>query len=133
MNNTKRAEIRGGYDGVLSSALFNIRNTPVWADQAINIYGTLTGDFPNPVASLNAKDFKNQNTSLGGNAYLEYKFLKGFTAKSDFGYTTGFSKNKGFQSVALGDGRELDKNSLNESYSTSSTMIWNNTIPTTNA
>ena len=129
INATKRAEIRGGYDGVLSSALFNMRNTPVWVDQENKVYGTPTGDFPNPVASLNVKDMKSTGSSIGGNAYLEYKLLKAITLKSDLGYTTGNSKYKGFQSIAVGGGRGLEsRNSLNESYSNSSTTIWNNTI-----
>ena len=129
VSNTKRAEIRGGYDGVLSAALFNMRNTPVWVDEANQIYGTPTGDFPNPVASINVKDNTSNGTSIGGNLYLEYKFLNMFTAKSDVAYSSGNSKNKGFQSIAIGGGRGLEgRNSLNESYGNGSTQIWNNTL-----
>lgn len=129
ITNQKSAEIRGGYDGVLNSALFNMRNTPVWVDEANQIYGTPTGDFPNPVASLNARDNTGKGTSIGGNLYLEYKFLNLFSLKTDFGYTTGTSKNKNFLAIAKGGGRGLmDRNSLSESYGTSSTWVWNNTL-----
>jgi TonB-linked SusC/RagA family outer membrane protein len=125
----KGADTRGGYDGVLSSALFNMRNTPVWVDQANLIYGTPTGDFPNPVASLNVRDNRGKGTSIGGNMYLEYKFLKFLTLKTDFGYTSGNSKSKNFLSIAKGGGRGLmDRNSLSEGYGNSSTWVWNNTL-----
>ena len=116
-NDQKSAEIRGGYDGVLNSALFNMRNTPVWVDQANEIYGTPTGDFPNPVASLNARDNTSKGNTVGGNMYLEYKFLKVLTLKTDFGYTSSNSKSKNFLSIAKGGGRGLmDRNSLSEGY-----------------
>lgn len=128
VNEQKGADTRGGYDGVLSSALFNMRNTPVWVDQANLIYGTPSGDFPNPVASLNSRDMSQKNNGFGGNAYLEYKFLNFFTLKTDLGYNWGSGKNKNFKSIAIGGGRGLDQNSLNENYSTSQTWVWNNTL-----
>ncbi len=128
LTDQKGAETRGGYDGVLSAALFNMRNTPVWVDQANKVYGTPTGDFPNPVASLDSKDMTQKNRGFGGNIYLEYKFLKLFTVKTDFGYNWSSGKNKNFKSVAIGGGRGLDQNSLNENYGISSTWVWNNTL-----
>lgn len=129
VSDTKRAEIRGGYDGILSSALFNMRNTPVWTDEANKIYGTPTGDFPNPVASINVKDNNSKGTTIGGNIYLEYKFLNAFTVKTDVAYSASNMKNKGFQAIAIGGGRGLEgRNSLSENYGNSSTKIWNNTI-----
>lgn len=129
VSDTKRAEVRGGYDGVLSSALFNMRNTPVWTDEANKIYGTPTGDFPNPVASINAKDNTSRGTTIGGNIYLEYKFLNAFTVKTDVAYSASNTKNKFFQAIAIGGGRGLEgRNSLSENYGNSSTKIWNNTI-----
>ena len=128
LSTQKTAEIRGSYTGVLSSALFNMRNIPVWQDEEAGIYGTPSGDFPNPVASLNARDIMNKGANLGGNVYLEYKFLDMFTAKSDMAYSWGFSKNKGFTAMAPGGGRGLTENSLSESYNTGSTWIWNNTL-----
>ena len=124
---TKLAELRGGYDGVLSAALFNMRNTPVWADKENNVYGTPTGDFPNPVASLNVRDNKSFANNINGNLYLEYKLLNMITLKSDFGYNSGNFKSKNFRAIAVGGGRGLDKNSLNENYANSKTYIWNNT------
>ncbi len=127
-SNTKSAEIRGGYDGVLSAALFNMRNTPVWVDQANKIYGTPTGDFPNPVASLNARDNRGIGNEVNGNIYLEYKLHNLITFKTDLGYNSFNGKNTGFQAVAIGGGRGLEnKNSYSESRSNSSTWIWNNT------
>jgi TonB-dependent starch-binding outer membrane protein SusC len=128
LSTQKTAEIRSSYTGVLSSAMFNMRNIPVWEDQAAGIYGAPSGDFPNPVASLNARDNVNKNANLGGNVYLEYKFLGMFTAKSDIAYNWGFGKGKGFTAVAPGGGRGLTENSLSESYNTGSTWIWNNTL-----
>lgn len=125
----KAGEFRGAYDGVLSSALFNFRNIPVYTDKANNIYGTPSGDFPNPVASLNSRDNRNKNLSLGGNAYLEYKFLGMFTAKTDFAYSLGYGKNKNFVAIAQGGGRGLNqKNSLSEYFTNGNTWIWNNTL-----
>ncbi len=128
LSTQKTAEIRASYTGVLSSALFNMRNVPVWQDEEAGIYGTPSGDFPNPVASLNARDNVNKGANLGGNVYLEYKFLGMFTAKSDIAYSWGFSKGKGFTALAPGGGRGLTENSLSESYNTGSTWIWNNTL-----
>ncbi|MEI6677548.1 MAG: TonB-dependent receptor [Mariniphaga sp.] len=129
MSEQKGADTRGGYDGVLSSALFSMRNTPVWTDKANLIYGTPTGDFPNPVASLNVKDNRNKGTSIGGNMYLEYKILNILTLKSDIGYTAGYSHGKGFQSLAKGGGRGLmNHNYINESYSNYYQYEWNNTL-----
>ena len=129
MTDQKGADTRGGYDGVLSSALFNMRNTPVWADKANQLYGTPTGDFPNPVASLNAKDNRGKGTSIGGDMYLEYKILKLFTLKTDIGYSSGYGHGKGFQSIAKGGGRGLmNHNYINENYSTSYQYEWNNTL-----
>ena len=128
LSTQKTAEIRGSYTGVLSSALFNMRNIPVWQDEEAGIYGTPSGDFPNPVASLNARDNVNKGANLGGNVYLEYKFLGMFTAKSDIAYNWGFGKGKGFTALAPGGGRGLTENSLSESYNTGSTWIWNNTL-----
>jgi TonB-dependent starch-binding outer membrane protein SusC len=125
----KGADTRGGYDGVLSSALFSMRNTPVWTDKANLIYGTPTGDFPNPVASLNVKDNRNYGTSIGGDMYLEYKLFNVLTLKSDIGYTSGYSHSKGFQSIAIGGGRGLmNHNSIGENYSNYYQYEWNNTL-----
>ncbi|CAG4999472.1 TonB-dependent receptor P3 [Dyadobacter sp. CECT 9275] len=124
----KAADLRGAYNGVLSSALFNMRNTPVWEDKANQIYGSPSGDFPNPVASLNSRDNVNKGTTIGGNAYLEYKFLNMFTIKSDLAYNWGFGKNKNFTAIALGGGRGLTENSLSETYITNSSWIWNNVL-----
>ena len=129
MSEQKGADTRGGYDGVLSSALFSMRNTPVWTDKANLIYGTPTGDFPNPVASLNVKDNRNKGTSIGGNMYLEYKLFGMLTLKSDIGYTSGYSHGKSFQSLAKGGGRGLmNHNSIGESYSNYNQYEWNNTL-----
>lgn len=124
----KAADIRGSYSGILNSALFNMRNTPVWEDQANEIYGAPSGDFPNPVASLNSRDNVNRSTTLGGNVYLEYKFLNLFTFKTDIAYNLGFGKSKNFIAMAQGGGRGLTENSLSESFSTSNTWIWNNVL-----
>jgi len=121
-------ETQGNYDGVLSAALFNMRNTPVWVDEANQIYGLPKGDFPNPVASLNSRDNVQKNLGLQGNLYLEYKFLNMFTLKTDFGLNLGVGKNKNFVAIANGGGRGLYQNSLSESYYTSNTWIWNNTL-----
>ncbi|MBX2925063.1 MAG: TonB-dependent receptor [Chitinophagaceae bacterium] len=125
----KSQEFRGAYDGVLSSALFNFRNIPVYTDEANGIYGTPSGDFPNPVASLNSRDYRNKGIGFGGNVYLEYKFLGMFTAKTDFAYNLGYGKNKNFVAIAPGGGRGLNqKNSLSEYFATNNTWIWNNTL-----
>lgn len=124
----KSADLRGDYTGVLNSALFNMRNTPVFADKENGIYGTPSGDFPNPVASLQSKDNRNKGIAFGGNAYLEYKFPDMFTAKTDFAYSLGYGKSKSFSAIAPGGGRGLSENSLSETFSTSNTWIWNNTI-----
>jgi TonB-linked SusC/RagA family outer membrane protein len=124
----KAANTRAAYDGVLSSALFNFRNIPVWSDEANEIYGTPSGDFPNPVASINSRDNVARNTGIGGNAYLEYKILGMFTLKTDIAYNWNFAKNKSFTAIAKGGGRGLSENSLGEEYVTGSTWIWNNTI-----
>ena len=124
----KIVETRGSYDGVLSAALFNMRNTPVWQDEANQIYGSPKGDIPNPVASLNSRDNTQKNLAFQGNAYLEYKFLKMFTLKTDFGYILGSGKNKNFVAKAEGGGRGFYYNSLNENYGSSKTWIWNNTL-----
>lgn len=128
INDQNVAEFRSAYDGVLSSALFNFRNIPVYADKANGIYGTPSGDFPNPVASLNSRDYKKKSLGLGGNVYLEYKFLGMFTAKTDFAYSLGYGKNKRFVAIAPGGGRGLADNSLSERYMTNNTWIWNNTL-----
>ncbi len=119
---------RASWDGVLSSALFNFRNIPVYENEAEQIYGAPMGDFPNPVASINSRDNFSRNASVGGNFYLEYKFLKSFTAKTDFAYNYAFNKNKGFVAVAKNGGRGLSENSLSENFTTGSTWIWNNTL-----
>lgn len=124
----KAANTRSAYDGVLSSALFNMRNIPVWVDEANQVYGTPSGDFPNPVASINSRDNVARNTGIGGNAYIEYKILGMFTLKSDIAYNWNFAKNKSFTAIAKGGGRGLTENSLGEQFITGSTWIWNNTI-----
>ena len=128
ISDQKSGEFRGAYDGVLSSALFNFRNIPVYTDEANGIYGTPSGDFPNPVASLNSRNYRNKSIGLGGNVYLEYKFLGMFTAKTDFAYNLGYGKNKNFVAIAEGGGRGLNENSLSEYFTTSNTWIWNNTL-----
>jgi TonB-linked SusC/RagA family outer membrane protein len=128
LSDTKTAETRGDYDGVLSAAMFNFRDIPVYEDEANHIYGAPSGDFPNPVASLDSRDNKTKRKSLIGNVYLEYKFLKMFTLKTDFGYNWDFVKNKNFVAKADGGGRGLTQNSLNEGYATNNIWIWNNTI-----
>lgn len=124
----KQSIDQGGYDGVLVGALFNMANTPVWEDQENEVYGSPRGDFPNPVASLNNKDFRNKGRSMQANGYLEYKFLNMFTLKTDFGYMLGFNKKKEFVAEAKGGGRGLDKSWLVETYASSDTWIWNNTL-----
>lgn len=128
MTKQSAADIRSSYTGVLSSAMFNMRNIPVWADEANGVYGAPSGDFPNPVASLNSRDNVNKGTNIGGNVYLEYKFLGMFTAKTDFAYNWNFAKNKNFVAFAPGGGRGLTENSLSEYHATGNTWIWNNTL-----
>ncbi|HSB91535.1 MAG TPA: SusC/RagA family TonB-linked outer membrane protein, partial [Flavitalea sp.] len=74
------------------------------------------------------RDNLNNNTNIGGNVYLEYKFMGMFTAKTDFAYNWGYSKNKNFTALAPGGGRGLTENSLSEFYGTGHTWIWNNTL-----
>jgi TonB-linked SusC/RagA family outer membrane protein len=126
--NQKIVDTRGDYDGVLSASMFNMRNTPVWQDEANEIYGLPKGDFPNPVASLNSKDNIQKNMAIVGNIYFDYKFLNAFTLKTDFAYNYGFGKNKNFVAIAKNGGRGLDQNSLYELYTTNNTWIWNNTL-----
>ena len=129
MTDQKGADTRGGYDGVLSSALFSFRNTPVWADKANMIYGTPSGDFPNPVAALNARDNRNKGTSIGGDMYLEYKIFNMLTLKTDIGYNNGYGHSKGFASIAKGGGRGLmNHNGISEGYSNGYSYEWNNTL-----
>ncbi|WP_177181100.1 SusC/RagA family TonB-linked outer membrane protein [Parapedobacter koreensis] len=125
---SKVAEFRGAYDGVLSSAYFNMRNIPVWQDEANEIYGAPSGDFPNPVASLDSRDNRNRGTDIRGNFYGEYKLLDFITLKSDFAYSFGQSKNKSFVAIAQNGGRGLNQNSLSEYFSNNDTWIWNNTV-----
>ncbi len=127
LSNTQSVE-QGGYDGVLVGSLFNMRNTPVWENKENKVYGLPKGDFPNPVASLNSKDFNNKGYGLQGNGYLEYKFMNMFTLKTDFGYTLGLGKQKNFVATAENGGRGLDKSTLFELYSTNDTWVWNNTL-----
>jgi TonB-dependent starch-binding outer membrane protein SusC len=128
LSNTKYAETRGDYDGVLSAAMFNFRDIPVYEDPAINKYGSPSGDFPNPVASVNSRDNVTKGTTIFGNAYLEYKFLNMFTVKTDIAYNWEFAKNKNFVAIANGGGRGLTQNSLSENYATNNVWIWNNTL-----
>lgn len=128
VSDRKVIDTRQSYNGVLSSALFNMRNIPVWEDEAEGIYGTPSGDFPNPVASLDSRDNKTRDASIGGNVYLEYKFLGLLTARTDFGYTYTFSKNKNFTAFARNGGRGLTENSLGERYTTNNYWVWNNTL-----
>jgi TonB-linked SusC/RagA family outer membrane protein len=127
LSNTQSID-QGGYDGVLVGALFNMRNTPVWLDKENKIYGLPKGDFPNPVASLDSKDFNTKGINMQGNAYLEYKFLNAFTLKTDFGYILGDGKEKKFVAAATNGGRGLDKSTLGEYYTSSNTWFWNNTL-----
>lgn len=124
----KSQDIRGDYTGILNAAAFNQRTTPVWADQANGIYGSPSGDFPNPVASINGHSNKNSSDNLGGNMYLEYKFLPYLTARTDFGYNWTYGKSKNFTSFENGGGRGLTQNGLSESYSTNEVWVWNNTL-----
>ncbi len=124
----KNVSTRPAWDGVLSSAYFNFRNIPVWANEAEQIYGAPSGDFPNPVASLHSRDNTSRNASVGGNVYLEYKFLKFLTAKTDFAYTYAFNKSKNFTAIAQNGGRGLNENSLSQSFTTGNTWIWNNIL-----
>jgi TonB-linked SusC/RagA family outer membrane protein len=127
LSNTQSID-QGGYDGVLVGALFNMRNTPVWLDKENKIYGLPKGDFPNPVASLDSKDFNTKGINMQGNAYLEYKFLNAFTLKTDFGYILGDGKEKKFVAAATNGGRGLDKSTLGEYYTSNNTWFWNNTL-----
>ncbi|MBX3241463.1 MAG: TonB-dependent receptor [Chitinophagaceae bacterium] len=128
VNDQKAGTFRAAYDGVLSSAFFNMRNIPVYVDRENEIYGTPSGDFPNPVASLNSRDNRNRSIRLGGNVYLEYKFMDMFALKTDFAYNVSYNKNKNFTAIARGGGRGLTENSLSESFATGNSWIWNNTI-----
>lgn len=128
VNHRKAVDIRPSWNGVLSSALFNMRDIPVYENEAELIYGNPVGEFPNPVASLKNRDNRNRNATIGGNAYLQYRFFKFLTVKTDFAYTYGFNRNKNFTAMAKNGGRGLSENSLNEYYSTSNSWIWNNTL-----
>ena len=124
----KNQDIRGDYTGILNAAAFNQSTTPVWADRANGIYGSPSGDFPNPVAAINGHNNKTLTDNLGGNIYLEYKFLPFLTARTDFGYNWGYAKIKNFTSVEPGGGRGLIQSSLYEQYSTNEVWVWNNTL-----
>jgi TonB-dependent starch-binding outer membrane protein SusC len=121
-------EDKSDFDGILSATMFSFRATPVWADKANHIYGTPSGDFPNPVASIDSRDNHQKQLGFQGNAYLAYKLFDIFTLKSDFGYSLSYGKNKNFVAMAEGGGRGLYQNSLAESYSDNAVWIWNNTI-----
>lgn len=127
LSNTQSVD-QGAYDGVLVASLFNMRNTPVWGDEANKIYGTPKGDFPNPVASLNSKDYNTKGYGVQTNGYLEYKFLGMFTLKTDYGYILNLGKVKNFVAVAENGGRGLDVSSLTERHTDGYTWVWNNTL-----
>lgn len=124
----KSVTTRPAWDGILSAALFNHRSTPVYQNEEEQVYGTPSGNFPNPVASINSKDNLRRTANIGGNVYLEYKFLKHFTAKTDYAYSYGITKNKDFIAIAKNGGVGLDVNSLVERFSTNTVWIWNNTL-----
>ncbi|MEO6960449.1 MAG: TonB-dependent receptor [Puia sp.] len=124
----KTQDIRGDYTGIINSAAFNFRTTPVWADKANQIYGSPSGDFPNAVAAINGHDNRNSSDNLGGNIYLEYKLLGFLTARSDFGYNWTYGKSKNWTSIEQNGGRGLNSNGLSEGYSTNEVWVWNNTL-----
>src|SRR3546814_17410205 len=86
INDRRSAETRGDYDGVISSALFNMRNIPVWEDEAAEIYGTPSGDFPNPVASLNSRHYRTKNLHPRYHVSDANHLFDFLTYKPDFGY-----------------------------------------------
>ncbi len=76
----------------------------------------LPGIFPILLHRSTPGDFVNKGANIGGNVYLEYKFLGMFTAKTDFAYNWSFAKGKGFTALAIQAAViGLTENSLGES------------------
>ncbi|MBR5069801.1 MAG: TonB-dependent receptor [Bacteroidales bacterium] len=83
-----------------------------------------SSDYANPMQSLwNARDNSNENWRIFGNAYAEWKPVKGLTLKSNIGI-----EHIQFNSSSLGrKALETDENSVSRSYGQGDTWTWTNT------
>ncbi len=124
----KYAQVASDYDGVLSAALFMFRDIPVYEDEENDVYGSPSGDFPNPVASLNVKNNHLKQYDATGNVYLEYEFFDIFTFRTDAGYHFNFYNKKEYTGVADGGGRGLDQSDLYQKDVTTNKYSWTNTL-----
>ena len=83
----------------------------------------------NPVAQVNRVDNQSKSYTMTGNAFVQAKFLKGFTFKSSFGIDFNVSNNNVFTAVYyLGKGEHEDVGGLNAIYSNRAKWLWENTL-----
>ena len=91
-------------------------------------YAEVSG-ISNPVAMMNRADNVTKVYSLTGNAFVQAKFLKGFTFKSSVGMDFNQSMNSTFTAIYyLGKGEHEDVGGLSNASNTRSRWLWENTL-----
>ena len=110
------------------------RNQPIIPvfDIAGNFAGSRApglGNASNPYATRSrSRDNRGQNSNLFGNLYLEFDFLKHFTARTSIGGTYGNSNYYNFNFITYENSENNTGNSYTEGFNKYNSWIWTNTL-----
>ena len=116
----------GGDRGIASLAMLQHPGIPTYQPNG-NFSSPMliaSSDYANPMQSLfNARDNSNENWRVFGNAYAEWKPVKGLALKSNLGI-----EHIQFNNATLGrKALESDETSVSRSYGQGDTWTWSNT------
>lgn len=115
--NGNGANTQSAYTGAILSAIFYPPNVDTYNPNGTYAglpaaYAGNYGDVINPVAYLNRLDYKNPVSGILINPYIDIKFLRDFTFRSNFALTKSFSTTKEFTMRVLEIGKIFDFNQL---------------------
>ncbi|WP_170123294.1 TonB-dependent receptor [Pedobacter nutrimenti] len=113
-------------------------NVPVYnPDGSYNIVGSAIGrgankigianDLPNIKAVLDNNVFRNQSTTINGNAFVSAKIIDGLTVKTQLGVNALFGEDYNYWSPLTGDGKSLN-GYVYQQYNPAFNYVWTNNL-----
>ncbi|QNK64803.1 TonB-dependent receptor [Pedobacter sp. PAMC26386] len=128
----------GAVSGNVVSGLVLFPNVPVYnPDGSYNIVNGVLGrgankigisnDYPNIKAVLDNNVFRNQNTTINGNAFISAKIIDGLTFRSQIGINALYGEDYNYWSPLIGDGYSTNGYIFQQSLP-SFNYVWTNTL-----
>lgn len=128
----------GALSGNVGAGLVLLPNVPVYnPDGSYNISGNALGkgankigianDLPNIKAVLDNNVYRNQNTTINGNAFVSAKIIDGLSVRSQIGVNALYGEDYLYWSPFHGDGNSTN-GYLYQQYNPSFNYVWTNNL-----